>query len=105
LTVEPLSAIAPTHFGIYRDAAEHLRQARGQLAKVSDWMEGATRDSPGFELFRSRFESWREEAGRSADKRLGHSGNQQLVNPAYMSAQGLYRYWQKALSGMGSQPS
>jgi glyoxylase-like metal-dependent hydrolase (beta-lactamase superfamily II) len=92
-----LSTIAPTHFGPYGDPDRHLHAVQDALASVGSWIKGATADAPSQAEFEARFLQWAGENpfGRGDDGK--RDPDLEIVNPLFMSAHGLYRYWQKHL--------
>ncbi|MBM4428136.1 MAG: MBL fold metallo-hydrolase [Chloroflexi bacterium] len=87
--------IAPTHFGIFDDAAWQLDEMDKTLAEVEKWLEIVMAQDPSIEDLRESFSLWMQEQGErkslSADVIRAYS----LANPVAMSADGLMRYWRK----------
>jgi glyoxylase-like metal-dependent hydrolase (beta-lactamase superfamily II) len=87
--------IAPTHFGLHDDPDWQLAEIERSLDEVEAWMEETMpRDLPIEEL-REEFIAWtrrQAERKRSGDDR---PAAQQAVNPPFMSADGILRYWKK----------
>ncbi len=87
--------IAPTHFGIYDDAAWQLDELQKNLNAAEAWLEQVMPAEPSIDELRAKFESWMEEQSRqqglSADVIQAYA----LANPPGMSADGMMRYWKK----------
>ena len=89
------SRIAPTHFGIFDDAAWQIDELDATLSAMEKWLEKVMENSPSIEELRGEFELWMQEESRvkilSEDVLRAYS----LANPVAMSADGLMRYWTK----------
>jgi glyoxylase-like metal-dependent hydrolase (beta-lactamase superfamily II) len=87
--------IAPTHFGIYEDAAWHLNEISQGLEEVDAWMKDVMPSDPEIDQLRHKFSAWTEEVSmkKGLDPRLLNV--QEAANPAFMSADGIQRYWRK----------
>lgn len=87
--------IAPTHFGMYADPERHLELVSVWLDEVEQWMEETMPKGLEREDLRADFIEW---SGRTSQK-LGLMGQPMpangAVNPPFMSADGIQRYWQK----------
>lgn len=90
--------IAPTHFGIFEDAAWQIDELDKTLAAMETWLEGVMASDPSIEELRGHFTDWMnneaQEKGLSEDVLRAYS----LANPVGMSADGLMRYWKKGRS-------
>ena len=90
--------IAPTHFGIFEDAAWQIDELDKTLAAMETWLEGVMASDPSIEELRGHFTDWMnneaQEKGLSEDVLRAYS----LANPVGMSAYGLMRYWKKGRS-------
>lgn len=90
--------IAPTHFGIFDDAAWQIDELDKTLASMEKWLEGVMVSDPSIEELRGHFTDWMNnearEKGLSEDVLRAYS----LANPVGMSADGLMRYWKKVRS-------
>lgn len=90
--------IAPTHFGIFEDAAWQIDELDKTLASMEKWLEGVMISDPSIEELRGHFTDWMNnearEKGLSEDVLRAYS----LANPVGMSADGLMRYWKKVRS-------
>lgn len=89
------SKIAPTHFGIYNDAEEHLQSALTTLDAVEEWLEATMQDQPDVEQLNERFLAWTQQRSIKAGTPEEDLRLFEAVNPSSMSAYGLYRYWHK----------
>lgn len=92
------ACIAPTHFGIFEDAAWQIDELDKTLASMETWLEGVMVSDPSIEELRGHFTDWMNnealEKGLSDDVLRAYS----LANPVGMSADGLMRYWKKVRS-------
>lgn len=92
---ENLRWLAPTHFGLYEDAAWHLDKFAHTLAYIQAWTDREMSAAPTQEQFRQDYVALLAELAR-AD---GSDRDQilQYDNAAGGSAlaDGVYRYWQK----------
>lgn len=87
--------IIPTHFGVYQDASWHLQAVLDALDEVEAWVEQTMPLNPSLEDLRTRFiEFERLRAQKYHVERLTLD-TQQTANPAFMSADGIFRYWNK----------
>lgn len=87
--------LAPTHFGVYEDAAAHLDLARRLLDELEGWLEQVMPEVEDAAALYQRYVPWLHECGR----RLGLD---EAALTAYdraslprMAADGLFRYWHK----------
>lgn len=89
------SRIAPTHFGIYNDAAWHLKALEQAIDEAEAWIEHTMPTNLSLEELRKSFIEWSEQL--SQDQRLDPLQQQlhEAANPSFMSADGIYRYWHK----------
>ena len=87
--------IAPTHFGIFEDAAAHLNFLEETLDAVESWMEVTLPSIAEREELRKPFTAWEftrcEVAG--LDEAILHAYS--LAMPIGMGADGIWRYWDK----------
>jgi glyoxylase-like metal-dependent hydrolase (beta-lactamase superfamily II) len=87
--------IAPTHFGIFKDAVGHLNLLDETLNVVETWAESTLPQIPEREALREPFEGWEyarcEIAG--LDEATLHAYS--LAMPLGMGADGIWRYWDK----------
>jgi glyoxylase-like metal-dependent hydrolase (beta-lactamase superfamily II) len=89
------SRIAPTHFGIYEDAAWHLNALEQTLNDVERWMEASLPSIHKREALRDLFAQW-EYARYEAfglEENILHAYS--LAMPLGMGADGIWRYWNK----------
>ncbi|PWH16196.1 MAG: MBL fold hydrolase [Anaerolineae bacterium] len=89
-----LRAIAPTHFGIYTDVQYHLDHLLRQLDQLEEWLETQMSSNPSIEELSEALGQWLNAQGRS---QLPQSYQPYFtyLNPTWMSAAGIYRYWHK----------
>jgi glyoxylase-like metal-dependent hydrolase (beta-lactamase superfamily II) len=93
------SRIAPTHFGIFEDAAWQLTQLDSILAETEKWLEQIMPSGPPVETLREKFSQWMEEQSRAQGLSEEVIHAYALANPLGMSADGLIRYWKKFRAG------
>jgi glyoxylase-like metal-dependent hydrolase (beta-lactamase superfamily II) len=87
--------IAPTHFGIYEDAPEHLALALRFLEEVEAWLEAVMPATPDVETLYARLLPWMHEQGRLLGVTESALAAYDQASPAKMAASGLFRYWHK----------
>ena len=92
---EKFRRIAPTHFGIFDDPVWHLQAIVNALEETELWLAGRMPHDPSIEELRDQFTEWMDlqgsQAGLSGEVRKALN----LANPPGMSADGLFRYWNK----------
>ena len=93
------SHIAPTHFGVFADAGWHLDALEKLLDEVENWIIQVMSVNPTIDQLNEKFLSWTVE--RAAQEGLTPAEIQALetANPSWMSAAGIYRYWNKVRVG------
>jgi glyoxylase-like metal-dependent hydrolase (beta-lactamase superfamily II) len=91
--------IAPTHFGVFENASAHFARALQQLDELEGWLEATMADDPPVEVLRSRYLSWLQGRERDLGITDGVQAAYELAAPAYLSADGLFRYWHKVRTG------
>ena len=87
--------IAPTHFGIFSDAAAHLTLARQILDENENWMEQTFLDEKPIDLLREQYVTFLFEQGVRLGVNEETLQTYEIANPPWMGADGLYRYWNK----------
>ena len=87
--------VAPTHFGIYDDAAAHLTLGLRTLAEVERWLEREMPADPPIETLREHFVEWLQAQGRAAGISEDNLALYEIANSTWMGADGLQRYWRK----------
>lgn len=87
--------IAPTHFGIFDDAAWQLDVMDKTLAEVEQWLEIVMANDPSIDELREAFTLWMQEQGQLKNLSEDVIRAYALANPVAMSADGLMRYWKK----------
>lgn len=90
--------IAPTHFGLFDDAAWQLDALDTALAETEGWLEQVMPANPDIESLRASFTELMESQARAAGLSPEDSAAFALANPIGMSADGLMRYWRKVRS-------
>ena len=87
--------IAPTHFGIYPDAQDHLSLALRMLDEVEAWLETVMPDTPDVDALHARLVPWMRAQGRALGVDEAALAAYDQAAPAKMAAVGLFRYWHK----------
>jgi len=87
--------IIPTHFGIYSDVQWHLQAVSAALDEVNDWVEERMKYNPSLEDLRQQFIEYEQERAASYGVEKSIAEGQQIANASFMSADGLFRYWNK----------
>jgi glyoxylase-like metal-dependent hydrolase (beta-lactamase superfamily II) len=88
--------IAPTHFGIYEDAAWQLNEVGKGLDAAARWLETVMPAEPAIEELRGKFTEWMLKEGQAMGLSEEVMNAYELANPPGMSADGLLRYWRKS---------
>jgi glyoxylase-like metal-dependent hydrolase (beta-lactamase superfamily II) len=87
--------VAPTHFGIYDDAAAHLTLARRILDETERWLEAEMSTDLPIEILRERFSTWQHQQGLASGIAEDILEIYEIINPTWMGADGFQRYWRK----------
>jgi hypothetical protein len=87
--------IAPTHFGVYLDARWHLQTVLDELDEVGAWMEEKLPRNPSLEVLRQQFIEFEKIRAQNYHVEQAIVEAHQIANPSFMSADGIYRYWNK----------
>jgi glyoxylase-like metal-dependent hydrolase (beta-lactamase superfamily II) len=95
LSVQPLTGIAPTHFGIIKDPAWHLAALRQRLFEAEIWMEANLTRSDQVDELRGKFLAWSDHLDTVDMLNERIKAAYELANPAFMSFDGILRYWKK----------
>ncbi len=89
------SRIAPTHFGIYEDAAWHLDALERAIDEVDQWIERVMPSNPSLEELRKAFMEWTQQIFQEQGLDPTQVSLHEAANPSFMSANGIHRYWLK----------
>lgn len=87
--------IIPTHFGVYTDARWHLEAVLEALDDVEGWIEEKMPHNPSLEDLRAQFLEFEQLRVQKYGIEKSITETQQIANPSFMSADGIYRYWNK----------
>lgn len=87
--------IIPTHFGIYPDAEWHLQAVLSAIEESKAWIESRMPGNPSLEDLRQRFIEFEQDRAKKYVVEASVVQGQQIANPSFMSADGLFRYWNK----------
>ena len=90
-----INQIAPTHFGIYHDPALHLANLVRRLDAAQSWIEQTMPAAPTLESLESEYIAWVRQQSLTDGLTPEQSQTIESANPAFMSAAGIQRYWQK----------
>ncbi len=95
--------VCPTHFGIFDDAEDHWDSLEEHLGIISRWVRegmagGASEDEliPPFQAFMADLLAKRGLPARLVE-------DYETADPAFMSVQGLLRYWRKQDAGAAAR--
>jgi glyoxylase-like metal-dependent hydrolase (beta-lactamase superfamily II) len=89
-----IARIAPTHFGIFDQATQHLLAVELYLDDLNLWLEKVMRMHGSVDLL-SDYKDWLRSRYTSEKMRPQLPADYELVNPVSMSLAGLQRYWNK----------
>lgn len=95
LQKQDLVMIVPTHFGSYSDVDWHLNAVLETISRTETWMADMMSRDPSLETLREEFLSWTSRQAHSAGVENEKFESYNKANPAAMSADGLFRYWNK----------
>ena len=87
--------LAPTHFGMFDDPENHLNHLEQALDELEIWMENTLPSSPSEEELKKRLTDWTYQTARAQGLSEDLWQAYELVNPIWMSASGILRYWNK----------
>jgi glyoxylase-like metal-dependent hydrolase (beta-lactamase superfamily II) len=87
--------IIPTHFGVYPDGDWHLQAVRSALDEVEAWVEEHLPGNPSIEDLRQQFVEFEQIRAMKYGVEQSVVEGQQIANPSSMSADGIFRYWNK----------
>jgi glyoxylase-like metal-dependent hydrolase (beta-lactamase superfamily II) len=87
--------IIPTHFGIYPDANWHLQAVLAALDEVQAWVEERMPHNPTIDELRQQFAEYELSRAEKYGVERSTVEGQQIANPSFMSADGIFRYWNK----------
>lgn len=87
--------LAPTHFGIFLDPAEHLAELRQGLEAAEQWADAEAGSTESVEELQTRYSQWLHAWAQERDLDERDWPRHELINPSWMSALGLRRYWKK----------
>ncbi len=95
IQAQPITHIAPTHFGLFNDPQWHLAAVWRALDEVETWIDQIMPQDPPIEELVARFLDWTTQ--RSQVEGLDQSLVEayEAANPSPMSAYGIQRYWRK----------
>lgn len=90
--------LAPTHFGLFLDPDEHLAALRRNLKAVEQWAGAVPPEAADTADAQARYTAWLREQCREQGIDDADWQRHEMINPSWMSALGLYRYWKKHLA-------
>lgn len=85
-----------SHFGRFTDVAEHLEGLEACLNEWSGWMRARIRKAP-YEAIAREFRGYVDAGLERAGLGPVEKEEYEFADPAWMNAQGLYRYWRQRL--------
>jgi glyoxylase-like metal-dependent hydrolase (beta-lactamase superfamily II) len=89
--------VAPTHFGVFADAAWHITALRQALEAVTAWMEQVMPSNPDVDELNRLFLDWTLRESLADGLPSDAVQRFEIANPSWMAARGIYRYWHKVL--------
>jgi len=95
LAGEDIQRIAPTHFGVFADPQEHLAALDRALQEIEQWMENHLPGEPEVKTLENEITRWEQERARADGLTEEDLAIYESASPAWMSAAGLLRYWNK----------
>jgi glyoxylase-like metal-dependent hydrolase (beta-lactamase superfamily II) len=87
--------IAPTHFGIFDDAAWHLSALFRELDTVQAWIGAILPADPDLDKLTGQFQDWMKRRSAEEGIRPDQTNVFEITNPSWMSPLGIQRYWRK----------
>jgi glyoxylase-like metal-dependent hydrolase (beta-lactamase superfamily II) len=88
-------SIVPTHFGVYHDPAWHLKAVGEALDEIESWILRYLPSQPSIEELRQVYTAWNTTNLQSRGFNPVSLRAHEAANPAFMSADGIQRYWRK----------
>lgn len=104
LQQENIEYIAPTHFGVFPDAQQHLQAVKKAVGEIENWMEAVMPADPPLAQLQDEFVTWAEQRSRDAGLDEKWVAAFEAANPSAMSAGGIQRYWRKFRAAETSAP-
>jgi hypothetical protein len=95
LRQERFSRVVPTHYGIYMDRDWHMDALERALDDIEAWMETVMPAKPAIDLLRQQYLNHMLARSRQDALDPAQQEAQENANPSFMSADGLWRYWNK----------
>jgi hypothetical protein len=92
---ETIDAVAPTHFGVHGDADWHLGELQNSLNEITAWMEEFMPSDPSRQNLRQAYASLIERKTTHLDLSDIQVRAFESAISSHMSADGIYRYWNK----------
>ncbi|MGE0760166.1 MAG: MBL fold metallo-hydrolase [Pirellulaceae bacterium] len=90
-----MSRIALAHFGIYDDAASHLRALSRALDEVEEFLHATMVVGPSVDELNATFLAWSADRSRGEGLSEAELASYEAANPSWMSAAGMLRYWRR----------
>ena len=87
--------LAPTHFGLFPNPRKHLDTLEKALNDLETWMENTLPTTSSVEELKIQLTTWTYQTARAQGLSEDLWQAYELVNPIWMSAEGIYRYWHK----------
>jgi glyoxylase-like metal-dependent hydrolase (beta-lactamase superfamily II) len=95
LRSQAIEAIAPTHFGIYSDVEPHLDRVEAFIEGVGSWLKRVRPEQHTVEEMRTIYSVWFRENLSVHGIDPSEVDRAEIINPTFMSGDGLWRYWNK----------
>jgi glyoxylase-like metal-dependent hydrolase (beta-lactamase superfamily II) len=87
--------LVPTHFGIFKDPRHHLIRLEKALDALETWMKNTLPKTSSVEDLQTQLTKWTYQTARAEGLSEELWQAYELVNPIWMSASGIHRYWHK----------
>lgn len=89
--------VAPTHFGLFDDPQAHFDSLEHALDDLEAWMNATLPAVADVEDLKTHLTEWTYQTARAQGLSEDLWQAYELVNPIWMSASGIHRYWHKVL--------
>jgi glyoxylase-like metal-dependent hydrolase (beta-lactamase superfamily II) len=97
LQEENFHTLVPTHFGFYSDVDAHLKAILDTISRTEAWMTEMMEAEPTLDTLREKFLYWTHQQAELTGIDKTSFASYDKANPPTMSADGLYRYWNKVI--------
>ncbi|MCB9135252.1 MAG: MBL fold metallo-hydrolase [Anaerolineales bacterium] len=91
--------LAPTHFGLFADPHTHLDALERALNHLETWMESTLPNNTDVEELKTHLTAWTYQTARAEGLSEDLWQAHEAINPIWMSASGIHRYWHRVRHG------